>query len=250
MDLYSDIPMSIKPAYGFGFVPQLLFAGVDGSVEDLLASDMIVWEYNPSRLPLKVFESGFPATFKKISVSGIDLMKDKIGFTWMAHYMLGGIRINANCETSVRGLYAAGEVAGGVTGKGRLPGTGIMEGLIFGDIAGKQAVRHARSFDMPVGAKYPRVNIERHELRDWDFMKITEIRKGIAGIMYSALRDRTGNSSALLLGRTGDMEKETCEILGDDPDFIGSVQHAPAIFELRNALVFSRLYLEANSRHV
>jgi succinate dehydrogenase/fumarate reductase flavoprotein subunit len=62
-----------------------------------------------------------------------------------AHYTLGGIRINEKCETSVEGLFAAGEVTGGIHGANRLSGNALTEIMVFGKIAGRQAAEYAKS---------------------------------------------------------------------------------------------------------
>lgn len=53
--------------------------------------------------------------------------------------MMGGLRIDAMAQTSIPGLYAAGETAGGVHGANRLGGNGLSEALVFGRIAGRNA---------------------------------------------------------------------------------------------------------------
>lgn len=59
------------------------------------------------------------------------------------HFFMGGIRINENCETGIDGLYAAGEVCGGIHGANRLGGNAIIETLVFGRIAGDSAAARA-----------------------------------------------------------------------------------------------------------
>ncbi len=58
---------------------------------------------------------------------------------------LGGIHINDRCETSVTGLYAAGEAAGLVHGARRLGGNALTDCLVFGARAGRQAAERARN---------------------------------------------------------------------------------------------------------
>jgi succinate dehydrogenase/fumarate reductase flavoprotein subunit len=60
-----------------------------------------------------------------------------------AHFFMGGIRINENSETAVDGLYAAGEVCGGIHGANRLAGNAITDTLVFGAIAGDRAAARA-----------------------------------------------------------------------------------------------------------
>ncbi len=61
-----------------------------------------------------------------------------------AHFMMGGIQINEACETSVRGLFACGEVAGGVHGANRLSGNACTQFLVQGRVAGRAAARRAK----------------------------------------------------------------------------------------------------------
>ena len=55
-----------------------------------------------------------------------------------AHFSAGGVRIDAGCRASLEGLYAAGEVAGGVHGADRLGGTSLTEVFLFGWKAGRR----------------------------------------------------------------------------------------------------------------
>ncbi|MEM2137359.1 MAG: FAD-binding protein [Candidatus Methanomethylicia archaeon] len=60
-----------------------------------------------------------------------------------AHFTMGGIMINENCETNVSGLYACGEVCGGVHGANRLGGNALTEAIVFGARAGFYAAQWA-----------------------------------------------------------------------------------------------------------
>jgi aspartate oxidase len=55
------------------------------------------------------------------------------------HYYLGGLKMNARCETSIPGLFIAGEMAGGIHGRNRLMGNGITDSLVHGGVAGRAA---------------------------------------------------------------------------------------------------------------
>ncbi|HTY81924.1 MAG TPA: FAD-binding protein [Dehalococcoidales bacterium] len=54
------------------------------------------------------------------------------------HFFMGGVAINENCETSVPGLFAVGEVAGGVHGANRMSGCALTEVFVFGDRLGQK----------------------------------------------------------------------------------------------------------------
>lgn len=62
-----------------------------------------------------------------------------------AHYWNGGIKVNGNGETTVPGLYAAGEVQGGTMGANRLSGNAVTECVVFGALAGHAAAQYAKS---------------------------------------------------------------------------------------------------------
>ncbi|MFC1533973.1 L-aspartate oxidase [Thermodesulfobacteriota bacterium] len=60
-----------------------------------------------------------------------------------SHFFMGGVRINEKAETTIGGLYAAGEVCSGVHGASRLGGNGLAEIFVFGKIAGHYAAKKA-----------------------------------------------------------------------------------------------------------
>jgi succinate dehydrogenase/fumarate reductase flavoprotein subunit len=62
---------------------------------------------------------------------------------------MGGVRINESCETSIEGLFAAGEVTGGIHGANRTAGNALADILVFGARAGRNAVLKARSVKAP-----------------------------------------------------------------------------------------------------
>ena len=65
-----------------------------------------------------------------------------------AHYSMGGILVNPeDLSTSVEGLFAAGEVAGGLHGANRLGGNSLAEILIFGKRAGIASSKYSKKID-------------------------------------------------------------------------------------------------------
>jgi len=55
------------------------------------------------------------------------------------HYQNGGLEIDANAETSIPGLYVAGEASGGIHGRNRLMGNSQLDIIVFGRRAGRNA---------------------------------------------------------------------------------------------------------------
>ena len=64
-----------------------------------------------------------------------------------AHFFMGGVHINEKCETSLEGLFAAGEVSGGVHGANRMGGNAMVEIIVFGARAGASAAAFAGEAD-------------------------------------------------------------------------------------------------------
>jgi succinate dehydrogenase/fumarate reductase flavoprotein subunit len=75
---------------------------------------------------------------------GIDMTTDPILVFPTLHYQNGGVEINEKAETSVPGLFAGGEVEGGVHGKNRLMGNSLLDYNVFGRRAGMHAAEYAK----------------------------------------------------------------------------------------------------------
>jgi len=75
---------------------------------------------------------------------GIDLKEEPLQVAVHAHAMNGGVRINEEARSTIPGLYAAGEVAGGPHGADRLGGNMLVACQVFGARAGKYAAESAR----------------------------------------------------------------------------------------------------------
>jgi len=89
-------------------------------------------------------ENNFPAMFRQFKRQGIDMRVDPILVFPTLHYQNGGIIINTKAETMVPGLYAAGEITGGVHGRNRLAGNSWMELQVFGRRAGIYAAERVK----------------------------------------------------------------------------------------------------------
>ncbi|MCD6162255.1 MAG: FAD-binding protein [candidate division Zixibacteria bacterium] len=75
---------------------------------------------------------------------GINIAKEPMLIYPTLHYQNGGLEYNSKAETSLPGLFAAGEVAGGVHGENRLMGNSLLDIMVFGRIAGKSAAVYAK----------------------------------------------------------------------------------------------------------
>ena len=86
---------------------------------------------------------GMHHQFKELAAVDITKQPMEVGPT--AHYVMGGVKVDPYTqETSVPGLYAAGEVATGLHGANRLGGNSLSDLIVFGKIAGEQAAEAAK----------------------------------------------------------------------------------------------------------
>lgn len=85
-----------------------------------------------------------PAMVRQFSRFNIDITKQPILVYPTLHYQNGGIKINPNGATTVPGLFAAGECAGGVHGRNRLIGNSTLDIFVFGRRAGRAAAYYAK----------------------------------------------------------------------------------------------------------
>ena len=72
---------------------------------------------------------------------GVDIRDDPMEVAPTAHHIMGGLRITTHAETTLPGLFACGEVAGGVHGANRLGGNALADTQVFGKRAGEAAGR-------------------------------------------------------------------------------------------------------------
>jgi succinate dehydrogenase/fumarate reductase flavoprotein subunit len=77
------------------------------------------------------------------NIDGIDISKEKMEVGPTAHYSMGGVLVDMNCRTKVRGLFAVGEVISQIHGANRLGGNSLLDTVVFGKIAGVEAARFA-----------------------------------------------------------------------------------------------------------
>ena len=80
-----------------------------------------------------------------MQLAGVDITKEKMEIGPTLHYIMGGVRVDADStQTTVPGLFAAGEVAAGMHGANRLGGNSLSDLLVFGRRAGLYAAEYAK----------------------------------------------------------------------------------------------------------
>ena len=88
-------------------------------------------------------EISLPYMLRRYRSAGIDPLAEPI-FTYpVLHYQNGGLRIDERGETTLEGLFACGEIAGGTHGRNRMMGNSLLECCVFGRRAGRAAAERA-----------------------------------------------------------------------------------------------------------
>ena len=98
-----------------------------------------------TRIPRADAEVSLPYMLRRYRQAGIDPLSEKILTYPVLHYQNGGLVIDADAATSVEGMFACGEIAGGTHGRNRMMGNSLLECVVFGRRAGRAAAGTARS---------------------------------------------------------------------------------------------------------
>jgi len=80
-----------------------------------------------------------PTMLRRYRAAGVDPLGEPILTYPILHYQNGGLRIDADGRTTVDGLFAAGEITGGVHGRNRMMGNSLLDCVVFGRRAGRAA---------------------------------------------------------------------------------------------------------------
>ena len=90
-------------------------------------------------------EISLPYMLRRYRGAGIDPLRERILTYPVLHYQNGGLVIDTDAATTLEGVYACGEIAGGTHGRNRMMGNSLLECAVFGRRAGRAASEKARS---------------------------------------------------------------------------------------------------------
>jgi L-aspartate oxidase len=128
------------------------------------------------------FARRFPLISDLCESFDIDVSRDLIPVRPSAHYVVGGVKTDASARTSVESLYACGEVAStGLHGANRLGSNSLLEGLVFGRIAG-HAVASRQQTDL-VSLKHPAMKYEIPH-SDRSRLDTADVRNSLRSLMW------------------------------------------------------------------
>jgi aspartate oxidase len=103
-----------------------------------------VW-LDTTRIPAADAEVSLPYMLRRYRGAGIDPLTEPILTYPVLHYQNGGLVIDTRAETTLDGVFACGEIAGGTHGRNRMMGNSLLECVVFGRRAGAAAAEKARS---------------------------------------------------------------------------------------------------------
>jgi succinate dehydrogenase / fumarate reductase flavoprotein subunit len=104
-----------------------------------------------SHKPAEYVKKKLPSMYHQFKdLADVDITKVPMEVGPTCHYVMGGIRVGAEtAESSIKGLFAAGEAAAGLHGANRLGGNSLSDLLVFGRRAGLAAAQYAKTASMP-----------------------------------------------------------------------------------------------------
>ena len=97
-----------------------------------------------THLPEQQVRTKLQTMVRQFKDVGVDIINEPMVVAPTAHHFMGGIRIDGNCESNVKNLFAAGEATSGVHGANRLGGNALADTQVFGNIAGIQSAQRAK----------------------------------------------------------------------------------------------------------
>jgi aspartate oxidase len=98
-----------------------------------------------TRVPEADADVSLPYMLRRYRAGGIDPLREPLLTYPVLHYQNGGLVIDEHAETTLEGLFACGEIAGGTHGRNRMMGNSLLECTVFGRRAGHTAAEKARA---------------------------------------------------------------------------------------------------------
>ncbi|MFN4258818.1 MAG: L-aspartate oxidase [Gemmataceae bacterium] len=146
-----------------------------------------------SHLPAEQTRQRFPGIAKVCRTFGLDIARDPIPVRPGAHYMIGGVTVDARGRTTLPGLWAAGEVTcSGLHGANRLASNSLLEGLVYGAACGRGSA--AAAAPLPDTFRVPSIGcrLEPDTSNALDVGDITNSLRSLMGRKMGVVRDAEG----------------------------------------------------------
>lgn len=184
------------------------------------------------------FAQRFPGIYGRLAEFGIDPQTDLIPVHPAAHYSIGGVWTDADGRTAAPGLYAVGEVAcNGLHGANRLASNSLLDGLVFGERAGRVCVeaREQKNSGLPEPPG-PKKIISDIPISTRGELDLADVRSSLRSVMWRHVG----------ISRSGDEMEDVREMI----DFwarytLDKIFDEPAGWETQNMLSLASLICES-----
>ena len=167
-----------------------------------------------SRRPAEYIKARLPSMYHQFKeLAGVDITREPMEVYPTCHYAMGGVRVDADSAAStLPGLFAAGEIAGGLHGANRLGGNSLSDLLVFGRRAGLYAAQYVQAL-----RNHPQVALDQVAETARDLLRPFE---GPGGENPYALQAELQETMQELVGifRTGDELRQALDriaVLGE-----------------------------------
>jgi L-aspartate oxidase len=189
-----------------------------------------------SHLDAQHVRNRFPGISAACLEFGIDIVTDRIPVRPGAHYMIGGVTVDTQGQTTLPGLWAAGEVtSSGLHGANRLASNSLLEGLVFGAHAGEGAARAA----VQIADDFRALPLENPQ-RDLPIepLDLADVLNSLKSLMWRSAGVR----------RNADRLTDAAETIDGWCHYALSRQlQNPSGWELQNMLTLSKIIIQAAS---
>jgi len=190
--------------------------------------------------PIKRLQAINPAAIMWLNENGIDLKAgERIELAPAIQHFQGGVKIREKGQTTVQGLYAAGECAGGQHGANRPGGNSLLDGQVFGKIAGEEAAAYA--------GRREAARVSKQAIRDFDnLLKGFEWDRGLPVSTARRKAQEITYAAASVIRTAKGLEDGFNQLETLEKESLRRGRESSAIaLETRNILIVGQLVLSA-----
>ena len=188
-------------------------------------------------------------TLDKLTEAGCDYRTEKVEVISAAHSVLAGIEIDTNAQTTMPGIFAAGENATGIHGAGRLSGNGLTACVVMGQTCGLNASLHAKSAQrLGVMTQQPLATEQlKKSLNIIDRQNEVPSVNGEIMTLMDRIKNIVGNNLGIIRNELSltDGQKQLSNLWLEIKDFD---EQNKDVFELKQMARLASLMMEAASR--
>jgi L-aspartate oxidase len=190
-----------------------------------------------SHLPTEALKTEFPTIYQTLLEKGIDMTKEPIPVCPAAHYLCGGVQVDAFGQSSIQRLFAIGECSHtGLHGANRLASNSLLEAIVYGHRAAEAVLERVSDWgyqtDVPDWNDTGTVNTEEWVLVSYNRKEVQRLMNEYVGIVRSNLRlERAARRIALMYEETEAFYQRT--------------KLSPELCELRNLIAVAYLIVKS-----